>query len=177
MPRPRKCRYVEAAPLGKCFKPCHAARVYKNATTLFLDELEAIRLGDLEGLSQEEAALKMEISRSTFARIINEARRKIADAIIFSKPIITEGEEQVADNRNFKCSGCKHEWEMEHGAGCPEKCPECGGLNLNRTNCGRYYQRQGVCAAGAGHHRNQGKGKCCRNLKDKVAVHGSLKEL
>ncbi len=51
------------------------------------DELESIRLADLLSLSQEEAAAEMKISRATFGRIVNIARRKIADAILNGKAI------------------------------------------------------------------------------------------
>jgi|WetSurMetagenome_2_1015567.scaffolds.fasta_scaffold492231_2 uncharacterized protein len=166
MPRPRKCRYIETSLPGQCFKPCRGAGSPKNATTIFLDELEAVRLGDIESLSQEDAALKMGISRSTFARIINEAHRKIADAIIFSKPIVTEGEEQFANKRNFKCDGCGHEWRMKCGTGCPKKCPECGELKLHKTNCGRQYQRQSARGAGAKLQNTRVKGRCCDTGQD-----------
>jgi uncharacterized protein len=164
MPRPRKSRYIETMPSGQCFKPCRAAGSSKNAIKIFLDELEAIRLGDLEGLSQEEAASKMEISRSTFARLINEAHRKIADAIIFSKPIITEGEEQSVEKRSFKCKECGHGWELECGTGCQGKCPECGSVEFYRTNCGRRYQRLDTCGE-AKLRDTDGRNKCCRKQK------------
>ena len=54
------------------------------------DELEAMRLAGLEGLYQEEAAMRMNVSRATFGRVINEARRKVADAIIHGKALTIE---------------------------------------------------------------------------------------
>jgi predicted DNA-binding protein (UPF0251 family) len=51
------------------------------------DEMEAIRLADFQGLYHEEAANKMEVSRPTFGRILNTARKKIADALINGKTI------------------------------------------------------------------------------------------
>jgi len=54
---------------------------------LKLDEYEAIRLADLTGLYQEEAAKKMGISRQTFGNILQVARQKVADAIVNSKAI------------------------------------------------------------------------------------------
>jgi len=56
-----------------------------------MDEFEAVRLKDLEGLEQEEAAKKMKISRSTFQRLVVSARKKIADAIVHGKAIKIEG--------------------------------------------------------------------------------------
>ncbi len=56
-----------------------------------LDEFEAIRLGDLEGLYQEEAAELMKVSRPTFSRIIDSAHRKVADALVHGKALRIEG--------------------------------------------------------------------------------------
>jgi uncharacterized protein len=56
-----------------------------------LDELEALRLADLNCLYQEQAAKKMKISRPTFSRIVEEARRKVADALINGKALRLEG--------------------------------------------------------------------------------------
>ncbi len=56
-----------------------------------LDELEALRLADLQGLYQEQAADQMKISRPTFARVIESARKKVADALINGKALRLEG--------------------------------------------------------------------------------------
>lgn len=58
------------------------------------DEMESIRLADLEGLYHEDAASEMEISRQTFGRIISSARAKIADALINGKAIVISGKDQ-----------------------------------------------------------------------------------
>jgi predicted DNA-binding protein (UPF0251 family) len=58
---------------------------------LTVDELEAIRLADLEGLYQEEAAQRMNVSRQTFGRIITEAHKKIADALVHGKALSIAG--------------------------------------------------------------------------------------
>jgi len=58
---------------------------------LTLDELEAIRLADLGGLYQEDAAKKMNVSRQTFGNIINLAHKKIADALLNAKALKIEG--------------------------------------------------------------------------------------
>jgi predicted DNA-binding protein (UPF0251 family) len=58
---------------------------------LTLDELEAVRLADLEGLYQEDAARKMDISRQTFGNIINSAHKKIADVLLNAKALKIEG--------------------------------------------------------------------------------------
>jgi len=58
---------------------------------LTLDELEAVRLADLEELYQEDAAKKMNISRQTFGNIINSAHKKIADVLLNAKALKIEG--------------------------------------------------------------------------------------
>ena len=56
-----------------------------------LDEFESLRLADLEGLYQEEASARMKVSRSTFSRIVETARRKVADALVHGKVLGIEG--------------------------------------------------------------------------------------
>ena len=70
-----------------CFKPCGIPRHNLEYEVLTQDEIEAIRLADFEGLYQEDAANEMGISRPTFSRILNNARKKIANALILGKAI------------------------------------------------------------------------------------------
>lgn len=91
MPRPRKCRCVSFKPDVNFFKPAGIPMRELEIVTLSLDEIEAIRLADYEGLYQEEAAEKMQISRQTFGNIVSEARKKVADALINGKAIRIEG--------------------------------------------------------------------------------------
>jgi len=62
-----------------------------EAVNLRVDELEAVRLADFEGLYQEAAAEKMHISRQTFGRILESAHKKIADALVNGKALSIEG--------------------------------------------------------------------------------------
>ncbi len=66
---------------------------------LSLDEFEALRLADYEGLYQEAAALRMGISRQTFGRIVENARQKVADALINGKVLRVEGGNTVIQNQ------------------------------------------------------------------------------
>jgi predicted DNA-binding protein (UPF0251 family) len=91
VPRPFKCRRVALAPGVSYFKPRGVPMTDLSEVTLTVDEWEALRLADLDGLYQEEAAGRMNVSRQTFGNIINSAHRKIADAIINSKAIRIEG--------------------------------------------------------------------------------------
>lgn len=91
MVRPRICRRVGFQPSVTYFKPAGVRMVDLEESILTVDEYEAVRLKDLEGLEQEEAAKKMNISRPTFQRLVVSARKKIADAIINGKSIKIEG--------------------------------------------------------------------------------------
>jgi len=91
MPRPRRCRRVWLEPSVTYFKPAGIPVRELEEVVLTVDEFEAIRLKDLEGLEQEEASKKMNISQPTFFRLLDSARKKIADAIINGKAIKIEG--------------------------------------------------------------------------------------
>ena len=68
---------------------------------LSVDEFEAIRLKDLEGLEQKNAAEEMDVSQPTFSRIIESARKKVADAIVNGKEIRIEGGEYVTEEKGI----------------------------------------------------------------------------
>jgi predicted DNA-binding protein (UPF0251 family) len=111
---------------------------------LSVDEFEAIRLKDLEGLEQTVAADSMRISQPTFHRVIEVARKKVADALVNGKAIRIEGGEYMSDaSRKFKCFDCSHEWEEPHGRGRTGSCPKCGSKNIHRAPQDRGYARFG----------------------------------
>ncbi len=91
MVRPRLCRRVRFNPNVTYFKPRGIPLKELEEIILPVDEYEAVRLKDLEGLEQEECAKKMNISQPTFHRLILSARKKIADAIINGKAIEIKG--------------------------------------------------------------------------------------
>ncbi|HRY29267.1 MAG TPA: DUF134 domain-containing protein [Elusimicrobiota bacterium] len=88
--RPRKCRRIGCLVNSNYFKPRGIPLVELEETVLRPDELEAVRLADLNGLYQEEAAGQMRISRQTFGRIIDSAHKKIADALLGGKALKIE---------------------------------------------------------------------------------------
>ncbi|MFA3783658.1 DUF134 domain-containing protein [Melioribacteraceae bacterium 4301-Me] len=90
MARPKKCRHIRCSPAANYFKPRGIPMFELEEIVLEADELEALRLADLNGLSHEEAAEKMKISRATFGRILESARRKTADGILNGKAIRIE---------------------------------------------------------------------------------------
>ncbi len=91
MPRPRRCRRVGFKPDVTYFKPAGVRMIELEESILSVDEFEAVRLKDLEELNQEACAKKMNISQPTFHRLVNSARKKIADAIVNGKAIKIEG--------------------------------------------------------------------------------------
>ncbi len=91
MPRPCCRRHVVFSPQVVYFKPAGVPMRTLEHVTLALDEIEALRLADLNGQYQEQAAAQMKISRPTFSRIIETARRKVADALVNGKALRLEG--------------------------------------------------------------------------------------
>lgn len=89
MPRPRKPRFVSGFPNMTAFIP--QGLPVTGEITLTVEELEAIRLADFEGLDQETAAGMMGVSRHTFGRILAAARTVVAEALVTSKALRIEG--------------------------------------------------------------------------------------
>lgn len=91
MPRPCCLRHIDISPCTVYFKPAGIPLHVLKEVILTLDELESLRLADLDGLYQEQAAERMKISRPTFARIVETARRKVADVLVHGKALRVEG--------------------------------------------------------------------------------------
>jgi len=127
MVRPKKHRMVAFNPEISYFKPRGIPMRNLSEVRLTVDECEAIRLADLQGMSHEEAGQHMHISRATFGRIIQQARKIVADALINGKAINIEGGNyKMADQaRMFMCDKCNHRWVEPLGTGRPESCPRC----------------------------------------------------
>ena len=95
MPRPVRSRRVACAPAAILFKPAGIPASELPDVVLALDEFEALRLADHEGLYQEAAAMRMGVSRQTFGRIVESARHKVADALVNGKALRMEGGKTV----------------------------------------------------------------------------------
>jgi len=91
MPRPRHCRRVAQLPQANYYKPRGIPLSVLEEVILTVDEFEAIRLTDLEGLYQADAAEKMSVSRQTLGRILETAHKKIADALVHGKALLIKG--------------------------------------------------------------------------------------
>ncbi len=90
--RRRKQRCIDVDHSSLCFKPCGFKNSMLEEVLLLEDEMEAIRLADYEGLYQEECAQRMNISRTTFSRVVASARKKIAEALLHSKSLRIKNE-------------------------------------------------------------------------------------
>jgi uncharacterized protein len=131
MPRPCKIRRVVCGPQVMNFKPCGIPKDQLESIVLNVDELEAIRLADLEGLYQEQAAKIMNISRQTFGNIICNAHKKVAEFLLKSRFLTIEGGHVELQNCQLECDKCQNEWTIPCGSKFPEVCPECGDGNFN----------------------------------------------
>lgn len=173
MPRPKNCRRVASTPGCLLFKPAGIPSRELEEIILEVDELEAIRLADLGGLYHEDAAERMNVSRQTFGRIIESARKKIAEALCAGKILRIEGGViEMADKRIFKCGECGHVWEVPFCTGRPGLCPECQGVNFYRTE-----DNQGPNGANrGGRSRRQGRHQgICRRVDEKSNTNGAEK--
>lgn len=91
MARPEKPRWIDSGPGYVFFVPRNSLHEGEVPVVMSLDELEAIRLADRDGLSQEEAAVLMNVSRATFGRIVARGRGKTALALTQGRPIHIDG--------------------------------------------------------------------------------------
>jgi predicted DNA-binding protein (UPF0251 family) len=145
MARPKKCRWVCCEPSVTFFKPRGIPLTELDRTSLAVDELEALRLKDLDGLDQEKAAAAMNVSQPTFHRILESAHNKTADALVNGKAIRIEGGSYMVREgaRLFKCYDCQNEWQEPYGTARPVKCPKCDSTNIHRAPQDRGCARRG----------------------------------
>ena len=94
MPRPKKHRHCECKITGQIFKPTGTPLCDLEKIQVPGDELEALRLCDLEGLPQEQAGLQMGVSRGTVQRLLASARKKIATALVTGAALVFEEEKE-----------------------------------------------------------------------------------
>lgn len=122
MPRPKKCRLVGFVPDNPCF---HPQLQNSDEVVLSIEEVEAIRLSDYMEMEQDIAAESMNVSRGTFQRIINSARKKTADAMVHGKTIRIQGGNYMLSAGK---SCCRRHSGLCSGRIC-EKCSDCKDCN------------------------------------------------
>jgi predicted DNA-binding protein (UPF0251 family) len=138
MARPKRFRRIGSWPGSSYFKPRGIPLSALEEVVLSVDEFEAIRLADLEGLYQELVAEKMGVSRQTIGRIIESAHKKVAEALMRGKALKIEGGEiEIAATKAFSCRDCRHSWELSHDQGEAVKCPFCKSSSIQGTVKGR----------------------------------------
>ena len=91
MARPAKPRFVTGEPCVDFFKPRGIPLRELEKECLSVEELEALKLVDIKGLYQEDAAERMEVSRPTFQRVLRSARGKVARCLVDGKALGIEG--------------------------------------------------------------------------------------
>lgn len=125
MGRPRKPRLVGLLPGVRYFKPQGDPLSELQEVQISLEEFEALRLKDLEGLDQEESAQRMGISRPTFQRVLDQAHFKVAEALVDGMALRIEGGDYQAVPSQFRCRGCGHGWEQVMSSRAHVPCPCC----------------------------------------------------
>ena len=155
MPRPKRCCQVRGEPACRTFKPSGIPSKELQELPLAVEELEALRLGDMEGLYHDTAARMMDVSRATFGRILGQARAKVATALVKGMALTIEGGhyEMTEDTQHTCCGrGRKNREDAAQGEGCG-----CGGKGQAQSR----HAGAGDCK-GEGHGgHGQGHG-CCR---------------
>ena len=159
MARPCCLRKIGFLPGVRYFKPAGIRMRSLEEVTLHLDEIEALRLADLEGLYQEEAASRMGISRPTFSRITAEARWKVADALVHGKALRVEGGEEMEKGDNLMTE----EKEITRES-LSDLEPELGRCGLRRHR--RQRRREG-----------SGRGRCRTQAPVQVEVNQRIEDL
>jgi predicted DNA-binding protein (UPF0251 family) len=126
MPNTMKYRRVSSLPGITYFKPAGIPLRSLEEICISIEEIEAIKLKDIENLDQEQCAKNMNISRTTFQRVLESARKKLADALLNGKAIKIEGGNYEIEMRRFRCSQ-GHEWNMpaEEAVNNSSACPQC----------------------------------------------------
>jgi len=125
MVRPTKFRRVEFFPEDSYYVPLGKPKCDLEEIALKVEELEAMRLKDVEELNQEECAERMQVSRQTFQNIIDSARRKVTVALMEGKAIRIGGGHYTTCLCNLECGDCGTVYQLSYEQDrC--SCPSCG---------------------------------------------------
>ncbi len=144
MARPKCCRRVAGEPGCEIFKPVGVPVSAIDEVVLSMDEFEAIRLADFDGLYHDKAAEQMKVSRQTFGRIIQAARHKVSQVLVKGLALRIEGGEiKMVQKRTFKCLKCQHTWDVPFGTGRPTECQACKDATICRSEVQRGRRRLG----------------------------------
>ncbi|MGD2034029.1 MAG: DUF134 domain-containing protein [Bacteroidales bacterium] len=124
MPRRRRLRKIVAPPGFRGYRPYGVNRSVQGLVELLYEEYEAIKLADYDMMNHKEASELMGISRPTFARIYESARRKMAKALVETKEIKTVYGNALLDDNWFVCDSCYARFTIP-GTLKKNNCPMC----------------------------------------------------
>ena len=133
MPRRRRLRKVVAPPGFKGYKPFGMSKISSNYIELLYEEYESIKLADYDLLNHKEASELMGISRPTFARIYESARRKIAKALVEVKEIRTVYGNAFIDKDWLLCNKCNAKFNIPTNND-NHFCPLCKSSDIGAIN-------------------------------------------
>lgn len=125
MSRPRKCRWVVREPGVTFFKPQGISLKTLEHAQITVDELEALRLSDYEGLSHEVVAQQMKVSRPTVTRMLAKAHRAVADALVNGKAIRIEGGDYCLEGLDACCPRCGQRLQPPSLVKAASLCAKC----------------------------------------------------
>lgn len=132
MARPQCCRRISGEPGCRVFRPEKPLTEAAETLRLTLDELEALRLADMEGMYQEQAAERMNVSRQTFGRIVESARHKTALALVEGRVLKIGGSRcEIAGTKCLRCDDCHRKLDIPSDLKQPDICPVCEGHNFS----------------------------------------------
>ncbi|MDD2380514.1 MAG: DUF134 domain-containing protein [Mariniphaga sp.] len=137
MPRRKRNRRIQVPPVIKGMSVYGVRGRKSNEIILRLEEYEAIRLLDYQNLTQEQAAVYMDVSRPTLTRIYEEARNKVATAFVEGRDILFKGGDNYFDENWFKCNSCQASFNEYHEG--KSKCPVCSSQDVITLN--EFYSR------------------------------------
>jgi predicted DNA-binding protein (UPF0251 family) len=133
MPRRRKHRKIVAPPGFRGYRPYGNIKTDARSVDLLYEEYEAIKLADYDLLHHQEASKLMGISRPTFARIYESARRKIAEALVETKEINTVFGNATFDENWYVCNECHARFTLT-AKNAQQLCPLCGASHTEQLN-------------------------------------------
>lgn len=142
MPRPPKKRRIKNIPYIRFFKPAGIPGRELKEVLLSFEEVEALRLKDVEGLNQQESAEKMNVSRPTFQRILAKAHKKVAGALLKGEALRFEGGDYELEKGRYRCKECSAEFILKHKKEHKRSrkhhgsklCPECGSNSVGKVD-------------------------------------------
>ena len=152
-PRPKRQRRLIEPPFITGFIPENGDYNPQDSITLFFEEYEALKLADYKGMSQLEASKVLEVSRPTFTRIYDAARKKIARALVEHKRISIAGGDVIFNEKWFVCNECESVFKLSESNEAEVKCPVCQSEKTIEIQYADFSLRQQKGFGGRGRHR------------------------